>query len=174
MTKPTISGEEHTTMKKTQAQVAPSTKWQWIAGFSILANVGLIIALIMTMQAPTISPTNARNPREITAPQGNAQAPGGEANCTGNACTSRNDGGGGIQPVVGVVLKATDNAITIDVDGNHRTYQITAATKEINDNSNAAKSYDKAHSAAGELVGIIPNVEGGSEAQLIISNYGKM
>lgn len=128
----------------------------------------------MALQAPTSSPTNTSNSREITAPQGNSPAPGSEPTCTGNACTSRNDGGGGIQPVVGVVLKATDNAITIDVDGNHRTYQITAATKEINDNSNAAKSYDKAHSAAGELVGIIPSVEGGSEAQLIISNYGKM
>ncbi len=175
MTKPIISGEEYKQTKSVQAATTTQrAPWQWIAIASFVVNIGLIIALLIAMQTPRSASTDSQKQRDITAPSGNVQTPRtNEPTCVGNACSSRNDGGGGIQPVVGVVVKATATAITIDVDGRQHTFTITSSTQEIDQGNNSAQAYNQAHSPTGEMVGVIPTVEGGTEAQLVISSYSK-
>lgn len=172
MTKPTISGEEYQKVQTATVNASSASPWQWAAIILAITTIGLTIALVAILQKPDAKTAtdNQHTSREITAPGGNSQAP---PTCTGKECASRTDGGGGIQPIPGTVVEATDTYLTINNNGQKRTFTITRETQEAGNGSQAAKPYDKSRLKPGDMVDVIPTTEGGSEAQLILSGFSK-
>ncbi len=166
MSKPTISGEQH---KKMQTKIQPQSNIVWIsiALTALVICIALIVTLAVVLQAPRSS-NDAGNTqpgsRDITAPSG----PGGSTpSCSGSDCTSRNDGGGGIAPVMGTVVEAKNTALTIKLDnGKTQTFTITSSTQEAG--SQSSQTYNKDHFTTGTMVGVIPTSVGASEARLLL------
>lgn len=146
--------------------------WKWIAVLVIGLLAAVIVVQIIIMSTMRGGGSNVAD-TGVATPPSYSPTDTNQQSCNGSSCSSTADGvSADAAPIIGEVTAISDSSITVDVAGRKYTFSITGDTKEFNGGGSMTPTpFDKAHSPIGEMVGVVPTIEGSTEAKLILSDF---